>query len=303
MSNIDLESASNDSHVFDIFCEFSAHHDSSKTRLDILNFVAANNQQFKWDCHVFFSMHKIYLDTWLKKMAYWGTKADELAIYALSDMLNIHSFIVTKHRPWTTVDASVKGTTLEILHLCLVKLVLLGDNRFGRLWCKLQPTQHVSTLQTRWLPVFPDAQLIINLPAPPTLAELETAKTLITMQETPQTQVHQIETTSNNATLELQEPSVTTMNQATELILESPPVTAASQSDLKYMDAMDKIVNHIDVSFIEPVYWLKFRNCMDLITDRMSELIESVNLSNHAVFDQIKTPPCIVELVLNSHQW
>ena len=80
MSNINWGNASNDSHVFDIFCEFSAHRDSSKTRLDMLNFVAANNQHYKWDCHVFFSMHEIYLDTWIKKMAYWGTKADELAI-------------------------------------------------------------------------------------------------------------------------------------------------------------------------------------------------------------------------------
>ena len=62
----------------------------------MLNFVAANNQQYKWDCHVFFTMHIIYLDMWLKKMAYWGTKADELAIYALSDMLNVHSF---RHGP------------------------------------------------------------------------------------------------------------------------------------------------------------------------------------------------------------
>ena len=75
-------------------------------------------------------MHEIYLDTWLKKMAYWGTKADELAIYALSDMLNVHSFIVMKNHPWTTVDASVKGTVLEVLNLCPVKLVFLGDNRF-----------------------------------------------------------------------------------------------------------------------------------------------------------------------------
>ena len=71
-----------------------------------------NNQHYKWDCHVFFSMHKIYLDTWLKKMAYWGTKADELAIYTLSDMLNVQSFIVTKHHPWTTIDSSIQGTAL-----------------------------------------------------------------------------------------------------------------------------------------------------------------------------------------------
>ena len=98
VSNIEWGNASNDSHIFDIFSEFTTHRDSSsKTCLDMLNFVAVNNTRYKWDCHVFFRMHEVYLDTWLKKMAYWGTKADELSIYALSDMLKIHTFVVTKH--------------------------------------------------------------------------------------------------------------------------------------------------------------------------------------------------------------
>ena len=50
-------------------------------------------------------------------------------------------------------------------------------------------------------------------------------------------------------------------------------------------------------SFTEPNNWLKFRDCMDLVTGQVSELVESVNLSNLAILDQIKTPPCRVELV------
>ena len=95
VSNIEWGNASNDSHVFDLFSEFCVHCDSSEARLDMLQHVAANNQRYKWDCHIFFAMHKIYLDNWHQKMSYWGTKADELAIYVLSDMLQIHSFIVT----------------------------------------------------------------------------------------------------------------------------------------------------------------------------------------------------------------
>ena len=199
VSNINWGNASNDSHVLDIFCEISAHWDSSKTRLDMLNFVAANNQQYKWDSHVFFSMHRIYLDTWLKKMEYWGTKADELAICALSDMLNVHSFVVTKHHPWTTIDSSVQGTALEILHLCPVKLVFLGDNRYGRLWRKIVPTKVVSTHHTGLLPVFPDIQLIEQEPTNPSITELETAETLLTMRDAQP---------SAKKNLELQEPTV-----------------------------------------------------------------------------------------------
>ena len=60
---------------------------------------------------------------------------------------------------------------------------------------------------------------------------------------------------------------------------------------------MDKVTNHEDVSFTEPNNWLKFCDCMDLVMGRVSELVESVNLSNLAILDQIKTPPCRVELV------
>ena len=247
VSNIVWGNASNNSHVFDIFSKFTAHHDSTKTRLDMLNFVASNNQRYKWDCHVFFSMHAIYLDTWLKKMSYWGTKADELAVYTLSDMLNIHSFIVTKHRPWTTVDASVQGTPLEILHLCPVKIVFLGDNRYGRLWRKLQPTQCVSTYQTTLLPVFPDTQPMETDTAPPTQTELETAKTLLTMQSAQSTVADQSDQTTSKVALELQEPTVTMVSQMAELVIDIPNVPIENQYSMNLLDAMDKVVNHEDV--------------------------------------------------------
>ena len=286
VSDINWGSVSNDSQVFDIICEFSAHHDdSSKNRLDMLNFVGANNQRYKWDCHVFCSMHEIYLDTQLKKMAYWGTKVDELAIYVLSDMLNVHSFIVTKHQPWTTIDASVKGTVLEVLKLCLVKLLFLGDNRFGRLWQKLQPTRNVSTPQTGLPPVFPDAQPLVTIPALHTLVKLETAETLLTMQENQGNLLEQKEVSISFGMLDLQEPSVIISEQVTELGLENPPVTTNDQCDLELTDAMNKIVNHVDVSFTGAGCWLKFHDGMDLVTGRMSELVELVNLSNLAALD------------------
>ena len=162
ISNIKWGKISNDSHVFDIFSEFCEHRDSTKARLDMLRYVAANNQHYKWDCHIFFAMHEIYLDSWHQKMSYWGTKADELAIYALSDMLQIHSFIVTKNRPWTTVDASVCGTDMEILHLCPVKLAYFGENRFGRLWRKVWRDPLVSTNQTNQ-PTFLDMMPPLSL--------------------------------------------------------------------------------------------------------------------------------------------
>ena len=102
---------------------------------------------------------------------------------------------------------------------------------------------------------------------------------------------------SVNTLFELQELTVSMVNQTSELILESPPITTDNQEQVNLYDAMDKVTNHEDVSFTEPNNQLKFRDCMDLVTGRVSELVESVNLSNLAILDQIKTPPCRVELV------
>ena len=230
-------------------------------------------------------------------MSYWGTKADELAVYALSDMLNIHSFVVTKHRPWTMVDASVKGTSHEMLHLCPVKLVFLGDDRYGRLWRKIQPAQHVSTYQTDLLPVFPDAQPLEIDFVPQTLTELETAETLLTMHTAQASEVDQSDQTTSIVALELQEPVVTPEGQITDFVIDMSKVSTEPQHSVNLLDAMDKVVNHEDVSFAEPPSWLKFRDCMDLITGRVSDLVETVNLTNLSVMDKIEITPCRVELV------
>ena len=277
ISNIEWGKTSNDSHVFDIFSEFCIHRDSTKVRLDMLQHFAANNQRYKWDGHVFFTMHEIHLDIWHQKMSYWGTKADELAIYALSDMLQIHSFVVTKNRPWTTVDASVHGTDMEILHLCPVKLVYLGENRFGRLWRKLQCDPPVSTNQTNQ-PAFPDLMPppIVSISVPPTTEELETAETLLTMQS--------ILAETHDVQMELQELMVSDIHAlqygVNDILIENLFNTQDSADCLS--DAMDKIVEHEDVSFSEPKNWIKFRDCMDLVTGRIDDIVDYVKLENIA---------------------
>ena len=211
-------------------------------------------------------------------------------------MLNVHSFVVTKNRPWTTVDSSVKGTVMEILRLCPVKLVYLGDNNFGRLWPKLIPSKDVSTNQTNTIPIFPDSQPLVTIPAPPTLAELETAQALVMLQkhvgDEPTTTPVPNMNLGNNELL-LQEPNVLPVPETKYF---SPPWVEAEHL-IALTDAMDKIVEHIDISHPEPYHWMKSRDCMDIVTGRISELVDTVNLSNLPVFECIKIEPCIVELV------
>ena len=98
-------------------------------------------------------------------------------------------------------------------------------------------------------------------------------------------------------TLDLQEPSVKTHVQPTELVLKNPPTATLEPQELHFSDVMDKIVEHIGLSFMEPGSWLKFCDCMDLITGRVTELVETVNLSNLATMDWDKMPSYTVELL------
>ena len=136
-SNIYWGQELNDSHVFDVYSAFTQDYNSVKVRLDMLTFIAKNAERYKWDCYIYFKMHGILLDKWINKMTYWGSRADELSLYALSDMMNLHTFVVTGSKPWTTIHPNVIGTELEMLDLCLVKLIHLGQYMFGWLVPKL----------------------------------------------------------------------------------------------------------------------------------------------------------------------
>ena len=188
---------------------------------------------------------------------------------------------------------------MEILRLCPVKLVYLGDNNFGRLWPKLIPSKDVSTNQTNTVPIFPDSQLLVTIPAPPTLAELETAQALVTLQkhigDEPTTTPVPNMNLGNNELL-LQEPNLLPVPEKTYFSLEAPS-WAEAELLIALTDTMDKIVEHTDISHPKPYHWMKSRDCMDIVTGRISELVDTVNLSNLPVFECIKIKQCIVELV------
>ena len=77
--------------------------------------------------------------------------------------------------------------------------------------------------------MFPDAQPLETDSAPPTLTELETAETLLTMHTAQASEVDQSDHTTSNAVLELQEPIVTTWSQATDFVIDILNVPTENQ--------------------------------------------------------------------------
>ena len=257
----------------------------------MLSFVAQNAERYKWDCYIYFKMHGILLDKWVNKMTYWGNRADELSLYALSDMLNMHTFVVTGSKPWTTIHPSVIGTELVMLDLCPVKLIHLGQYLFGKLVPK-QPETNSS------MPVYADAipgtsvqelkQPIPlstsvdnditasepNLPKPTPYDELETAHTLEDM------------TVQSGNLIEQQDSLPTNLPVSHPEDIEEPPI-----SDYEPLtDAMDKLVNHPDVSFSDEKFWWIGTNFAD-------HIITSEHEKNESDLLQTKIKKCTVVLM------
>ena len=186
VSNVHWGGEVNTNHLFDIFCSYHPQKDTVKTRFDMISFVTSNYRRYSWDCDIFLRMNKLTLNDWVNKMTYFGNCGDALAIYAMSDMYGVHSCIITKSKPWTTVANTFQGTDIDVLKLCQIKLIYLGNNRYG----KLVPKDYIG--QSSYVTANFNILSMTQEPAPPpsakpqvpTLAqELETANTLLDLHE------------------------------------------------------------------------------------------------------------------------
>ena len=229
VSNVYWGGEVNSGHLFDIFSMFLAHKDSVKTRLDLIKFVTDNYRRYSWDCDLYLRMNNLTLNDWVEKMTYWGNCGDALTAYALCDMIGVHCCILTRTKPWTTVSSSFRGTEMDVLKLCQIRLVYLGNDKFGCLFPK------ESTHQSSYVaPNFNDPAMIQNQRW---LQEIETAETLLKLQVSP--------VTSTRTKI-----AVT----ATATPQQEMPIEA---------DAMDKIVGSYDIAHTGRVM---LHDAMDSIT-------------------------------------
>ena len=77
----------NKNHLFDVFAKFCGYENSTYVPLDMLQFVAENTACYEWHAHVLLKMHGTNLDRWVATMTDCLNRGDELAIYAMCDML------------------------------------------------------------------------------------------------------------------------------------------------------------------------------------------------------------------------
>ena len=231
ISNLYWGGEVNTDHVFDIYKKFSSEKDSVKTRMSMLEFVANNVTRYTRNCYCYLRMNNLTLDQWVKKLTHFDNGGDGLSLYALSDMFGVHSTVLTRGRAWTTVHGNFPGTLDDVLQLSDVKLAYLGQERFATLWRKLSPEE--PSLRERSFNYAP----MLPLVQPPTHIELETAETLINLQ---QGRPSADTSTSMPHPAEFDSPIISPTADAMDKITDRYDLNLASRPLIR--DAMDQII-------------------------------------------------------------
>ena len=161
----------------------------------------------------------------------------------MSDMNGVHTCIVTKSKPWTIVSNTFQGSDIDVLKLCQVKLVYLGNDKFGRLIPKdfigqssyVHPNFNAASMLQPVQPASHPTQAV-----PMLVCGLETANTLLDLHGTDSTEMS---------------------------IVPIEPENTATPSELPdNSDAMDKIVGYCEEpNLLSEHDLLKSKDAMDLI--------------------------------------
>ena len=255
-SNVHWGGEINANHIFDVFADYHTSRDSNKVRMGMLEYVTVNSQRYAWDCYTLLCMSGLSLSDWRAKMAFWANPADTMALYALSDQYGLHTSVITKSKLWTTVTADYQGTEWDVLDISTIKLLYMGANQFGRIWKKVvadQPSFYGQNF---------NYQPMIPLFSVPSSIDVETACTLIQI---------------GDSVPQAQDVTVTEFQSFT-----GPDVEM-------HDDAMDKIVNRLDVCQWHP---LKVTDAMDKVINTDFEngvQVETQSVPNSNPVIQVET--------------
>ena len=221
----------NNNHVFEMYNDFSVTKDSVKLRMEMLIFASENNTRYSNYCFPLLKMMGLDLASWMSTISHFGNSADTLCLYALSDMLGVHTCVITGNRPWTTVDPNFGGNLEDVLNLCHVNLLYLGEKKFARLWKKTSADQpgHVGMNfnYSAWL-IQPSARNQL---------ELETAETLVNLGSNLQ----------HPPTLEC--PPAKIYDNAMDKVVGK--LDTSKNCALNWIDAMDQIISDVSNSNLD----------------------------------------------------
>ena len=163
----------------------------------------------------------------------------------MSDMYGVHTCVVTKSKPWTTVSNTFQGTDIDVLKLCQVKLVYLGNHKYGKLIPKefirqssyITPSFNVASMLQ---PIQPSPQPTLKVPM--LVHELEMVNTLLDLHGTDSTKTLIVPIEPENTVTTIELPDDTDAMDKIVGYCEEPNALRKHDA-LKSNDAMDRIVS------------------------------------------------------------
>ena len=215
----------NPNHIYELFGDF-AGHTATQVRLLLLKHIARYpGFHMRWGT-VCLEMRNISFKRWLNRVADDRMYCDKLGILSLSHMYRHHTLVVTVNKMWSTIEHSSPLNLLELLNECSVKLIYLGQLRFGELKPKSKPPQPMPSLLAtpraspstskpasteECLPVEPNVHTNSSKPSERDACTTSASATIsraTTMPETEQTSSLPVETNPPHVEMAIEMPSV-----------------------------------------------------------------------------------------------
>ena len=130
MSNVVKNGRANPNHVSDTFGSFS-RHTGTEVRVKLLGNIAANMSFYERRSTICLKMRSMNLETWVETIANESVYCDELGLMGLCYMYHWHCVVLTQNKLWSTVQADKPLNLLDLLNICSVRLIYLGNLCFG----------------------------------------------------------------------------------------------------------------------------------------------------------------------------
>ena len=143
-SNIVKNGQANPNHVFDIFGSFSGHT-GTEVLVNLLKHIASEMNFYERRSVVCLQMRSISFETWEETITDEHVYCDELALMGLCYMYRRHCVVLTQNKLWSTVQADTPLNLLDVLNICSVCLIYLGNLCFGVLTWKPCLSKKVAT--------------------------------------------------------------------------------------------------------------------------------------------------------------
>ena len=134
----------NPDHVYELFGSFNGLS-SREVRSYLLGYVCKNVDFFDGRGSVCLPMRGLDLSSWVDNLDDCKVCCDKLALLGLSAMYQRHTLVVTKNKFWSTIESSEPLSIIDLMKACSVRLLYLGNMKFGTLRWQPRNPQPVQT--------------------------------------------------------------------------------------------------------------------------------------------------------------